>query len=233
MTERVVAIVQARMGSSRFPGKALADLCGTSLIDWVLGRVRRSTRLDDVVLAIPSTARDDVLCDFGIAAGVKVYRGSEANVLGRFTGVAREYLADVVVRVCADNPLISPEEIDRLVDYFFAYRPDYAFNHVPRLDNHYPDGLGAEILSRALLEKIAKRALAGSYREHVTNFIWDHASEFRIAAVPCPSELATSRHIKLDIDTPEDLARMRSLCTFLSPASTALEIVARWKELNS
>lgn len=232
MSERVVAIVQARMGSSRFPGKALEDLCGRPLIDWVLSRVRRAASLNDVVLAIPSAACDDGLSDFAARSGVRVFRGSELDVLGRFAGAAREYLADVVVRVCADNPLISPEEIDRLVDYFRTQRPDYAFNHVPRLDNRYPDGLGAEILSRALLGKIAARAHGASYREHVTNFIWDHADEFRIASVPCPPELETSRHIKLDIDTPEDLVRMRTLCRGLSPASTALEIVARWKELN-
>ena len=152
-----VAIIQARVGSSRLPMKSLLCLRGHALIDWVVNRVSEAARLDGVVVAMPDTERDNVLQAHLDDCGVAVVRGSEQDVLSRFLLAARETHADRIVRICADNPFVWGEAIDRLVDFYNASNLDYAYNHIPR-NNLWPDGLGAEILSRDLLEDIGKKA---------------------------------------------------------------------------
>ncbi len=206
----VIAVVQARMGSTRLPGKALRPIRGIPLLAWVLRRVARASLLDGVVLAVPEGRADDRLARLGARLGCAVFRGAEADVLGRFVGAARATGAKVVVRVCADNPFIWGGEVDRLIRHFQRLRPDYAFNHMPRLGNGYPDGLGAEILRATLLEEVHREAKRPEHREHVTLFLWDHPRRYRISAVRAPRTLV-GPEVKLDVDTPADLQRMRGL----------------------
>jgi len=210
MNPRNVAIIQARMGSSRFPGKMLARLGGIPLLEWVVRRLLRATTLAQVVLATSDRDSDDALAELATRLGIAVFRGSEADVLGRFVGAASMARADNVVRICADNPFIDPAEVDRLVRYFAEIPCDYACNHQDRLGSGYADGFGAEILSAALLEKIAANALEVRHREHVTLYLWDHASEYTLNAVAAPAELAFPK-LRFDVDTPDDLANLEVL----------------------
>lgn len=234
---KVVAVIQARMGSSRLPGKMLMDLCGHPLLHWVLYRVKEARRLTAVVLATSSLKQDDPLAELARSLDVGVFRGSEADVLGRFKDAAREFDADVVVRVCADNPFIAPEELDRLVDCFFSLKQSgadphrvYAFNHLTTMNNDYPDGLGAEIFSRDLLETLDRLAREPSDREHVTTYLWDHPRDFEIYPVLARPEIAYPG-VKLDVDTREDLERLRQLGARLSLESSALQVVRAYLEL--
>jgi len=207
---RVVGIVQARAGSRRFPSKMLARLSGRPLLEWVLRRVARARLLDQVVLATSDLQRDDSLAELASSLGIAVFRGSEQDVVGRFIGAATMCQADVVVRICADNPFIDPLEVDRLVEFFEQDGFDYACNHQARLGSRYADGFGAEILTRDLLEHIGREASAPEDREHVTRFVWHQAERFRIGAVPAPTELAYPT-LRFDVDTPEDLAFLETL----------------------
>ena len=126
---RVVAVVQARMGSQRFPGKMLSQLGEHTLLDWVLQRVLRSTQVDQVVLATSTNSEDDKLVSAALRLEVNSIRGSEADVLSRFLLAANESQADLVVRVCADNPFIAPEELDRLIVDHRETSFDYSCNH--------------------------------------------------------------------------------------------------------
>jgi len=231
---KVVALVQARMGSTRLPGKMLMDLRGYPILHWVLSRSKQAKKLDQVVLATSALDRDDPLEALAKSLRVACFRGSESDVLGRFAEAARVYNADIVVRICADNPLTAPEEIDRLVDFYLdALRCGtsrerlYAFNHIPTAENHCPDGLGAEILSRTILQRMADTAASVAHREHVNDFILDHPDEFDIRAVPVLPELAYPQ-IKLDVDTQEDLQKLRRLCQGLDLNCTAHEIVREY-----
>jgi spore coat polysaccharide biosynthesis protein SpsF len=233
----ITAIIQARMGSSRLPGKMLMDLCGYSLLHWVLARVKLSRKLTRIILATTDIKRDDPLSELASHFQISAFRGSESDVLGRFVGAAHSAPTDIVVRICADNPLIAPEEIDRLIDGYLSGLYEgrdeqrlYAFNHIPALENQYPDGLGAEILSIKLLEHLARRALLPSQREHVTSFVWDHKQDFDIVPIPAPPEIAYSK-VKLDVDTPADLEKLRSLCGHLSFSSPAREIIHVYLDL--
>jgi spore coat polysaccharide biosynthesis protein SpsF len=227
----IVAIIQARMGSSRLPGKMMMDLCGYPVLHWVLHRVKRASSLQGILLATTILPQDDVLVELARGLRVKVFRGDAADVLGRFDGAAAQAQADVVVRVCADNPFIAPEEIDRLTEAYAAQlqaRGDptrlYLFNHITTRENRYPDGLGAEIFSRQLLRDLAARAVDPDHREHVTTYVWDHPEAFQMYALPPPPEIAYPG-VKLDVDTQSDLDRLRILGAQVSLDSSALDTI--------
>ncbi|MGA2622474.1 MAG: NTP transferase domain-containing protein [Bacteroidota bacterium] len=203
--EKIVGIVQARMGSQRFPGKMKANLAGCPLIEWVLRRCLDSKSLDEVVLAVPYGPENDFLRNEAGRLKVTCVSGEEDDVLARFARAARYSSADIVVRICADNPLICASEIDRVVGLFLERRPDYAFNHVPRLGNNYVDGLGAEVLTSELLFRLSETATEKRQREHVTSFIWDNPGEFTMLTLSAPPEYAFPE-IRLDVDTKEDLS---------------------------
>lgn len=210
MNPRNVAIIQARMGSSRFPGKMLARLGGIPLLEWVVRRLLRATTLAQVVLATSDGPGDDALTELVTKLGIAVFRGSEADVLGRFVGAARMASADNVVRICADNPFIDPAEVDRLVRHFADHPCDYACNHQDRLGSAYADGFGAEILPMALLERIATDATELRHREHTTLYLWEHASEYELSAPSAPAGLAFPE-LRFDVDAPADLANLEAL----------------------
>lgn len=236
MKYRTVGIVQARMGSSRYPGKMIARLGGIPLLEWVLRRLVRAATLAQVVLAISDSENDDILVDIATTMDLSVFRGSESDVLDRFVGAARMANADNVVRVCADNPFIDPDEVDRLVRYFFDTPCDYACNHQNRLGSHYADGFGAEILSVALLDEIAASAVEPRHREHATLYLWDHASEYRLSALAAPLELAFPE-LRFDVDTPENLLPLEHLIqagvTIETPARDIISIAQANRRLVS
>ncbi len=204
---RTAAIIQARMGSTRLPCKALLHLRGLPIIDWVVRRTARSELLDEVVVALPDTRRDDVLARHLAKAGVRVFRGPEQDVLARMVGAARTCKADAVVRICADNPLIWGGEIDTLIRFFRSADCDYAYNHIPK-NNLYPDGLGAEIVSAALLEQVEAEALLPAHREHCLSYVTDAPQRFRIATFDPPNPALHRPDLKLDVDSPEDFIRL-------------------------
>lgn len=226
MKKRTVAIVQARIGSSRFPGKMLQPLGGRPLLEWVLHRVASSAGVDETILATSTLSRDDPLAELAEKCGARVFRGDENDVLGRFAGAASIAGAEWVVRVCADNPFIDPGEIDRLIDYFRDIPCDYACNHLDRLGSGYADGFGAEMLGADLLRQIADIATEARHREHVTLYLWDHADKYRLCAMPAPVALAHPE-LRFDVDVTADLAGLEKLVAAgVELSTTAEEIVA-------
>jgi spore coat polysaccharide biosynthesis protein SpsF len=220
-----VAIVQARMGSSRFPGKMLEHLGGMPLIEWVLRRLSKSRALDQIVLATSEKEKDDALVELALTLGVAIYRGSESDVLTRFIEAATSVDATNVVRVCADNPFIDPYEVDRLIDYFTHNQCDYACNHQDRLGSKYADGFGAEIFSAATLKSIGEATKEPRHREHATLYFWENVGIFDLRSIQAPDELAFPE-LRFDIDSPQDLHRMeRYVDLGVKIDSTAVEII--------
>ena len=223
-----VGLVQARMGSGRLPGKMMMDLAGRPVLEWVLRRVYQSKCLDQVLLATTTLPDDDTLVSLAEGLDVMVFRGSDSDVLHRFRAAAGKNEAMTVVRICADNPLVDPGEIDRVVKEYIEHQPDYAFNHVPKLNNGYPDGLGAEVFSRKLLEILDDTVIESFHRQHVTSYIWEHTDRFVIHATPWPSAFSShpSFDVKLDIDTEHDLLKMREVCRQLTVHANVSDILA-------
>ena len=131
-------------------------------------------------------------------------------MLDRFARAAQTYSAETVIRICADNPFIDPHELDKLVLFYESNDFDYVCNHQSRLGNGYADGFGAEIFSNKLLQCISSKAHENRHREHVTLYMWDYASHFRMHALDAPSELKFPE-LRFDIDTPDDLIRLSRL----------------------
>lgn len=209
-----MALVQARMGSTRFPGKMMAPLAGRPLLAWVLERLKRAQGIDTLVLATTELPRDAALVELARSMGVATYTGSESDVLDRFSRAARQFEADTVVRVCADNPFIDGAVVDALVDFYAASDCDYACNHLDRLGSGYADGFGAEILPAALLHKLAAECAEPRHREHVTLALWDEtaswARDCRKACPLAPAALAFPE-LRFDVDEPGHLQLLQSL----------------------
>ena len=201
---KTVIVIQARLGSSRLPCKTLLNLHGLPVIDWVVGRCARSELADDLVVA--DTRRDEVLARHLRAQGVNTFRGSEQDVLSRMHGAAAAHGADLVVRVCADNPLIWGGEIDNLIRFYqrehTAGNCDYAYNHIPR-NNLYPDGLGAEIVSFELFTKAMNEATLPAHREHCLSYIVDNPELFAIRTFDPLDPALHHPEMKLDMDTAD------------------------------
>lgn len=220
--KKIVAIVQARMGSSRLPLKSLLNLRGLPVIDWVADRAAKAARLTELIVAIPDTPLDKTLADHLERRGIACIKGPENDVLKRFCIASRATGADYVVRICADNPLIWWQAIDDLIDFYEASALDYAYNHIP-LDNCWPDGLGAEIISAPLLLELDQSASEPAQREHCLNYIRDNPGKFRIGTFNPSYEWLARPDLKLDLDTVEDYKRLATAA--ISPESGAREII--------
>ena len=206
----VVAIIQARMGSSRLPGKSLAEIENRPMLWHVVQRARRATLVDRVVVATSTNPADDAIEKMCRENDVPCYRGSENDVLDRFYVAARAEKASQVVRLTADCPLLDPEVIDRVVRRFQCGDVDYASNAMVR---SYPDGLDTEVFSFSALERAWHEATKSSEREHVTPYL--RAEKFRTASVECNST-TSYQNCRWTVDEAEDLEFIRAVYRALS-----------------
>ena len=205
--KKIVAIVQARTGSTRLPYKMLLSLHGRPIIEWVVHRVKKSSLIDEMVVAIPDNRENDPLSALLNDLSVDIFRGPENDVLKRFYLAALEYKATHVVRICADNPLVCGQTIDHLISFYFEHQCDYAYNHVP-VNNTYPDGLGAEIVSFQLLDQLKRAATSKRHREHCLSYITDHPELYTIKTFDPPNRRIAHPELKLDVDTFEDYTKL-------------------------
>lgn len=205
---RVVAIVQARMGSSRLPGKVLAEIGGATMLAQVVRRLRAAHSIDEIVVATSTTPDDDAVVREAGRLGAGVHRGSQSDVLARFLGAARSYRADAIVRVTADCPLLDAGVVDQVVGAL-APTIDYASNTHAR---SYPRGLDAEALHRDTLERIGRLGCSPAAREHVTAFVMEAPQLFRIAQLRAEHD---DSDLRWTVDTADDLAMVRTLYTAL------------------
>jgi spore coat polysaccharide biosynthesis protein SpsF len=231
---RTVAIIQARTGSTRLPGKVLLPLLGEPLLSVVVRRVGRASSVDVVVVATTTLPADDAIVELGTRDGWLVERGSEMDLLDRYLGAARAHGADRVVRITSDCPLIDPAVIDEVVGALEGAGADYASNTlVPRT---FPRGLDVEVMTMAALEAAGEADTDPASREHATPYIYRHPERFRLSGVRLPVDLSGHRWT---VDTPEDYELVRRIYDALGrddiPWRDALAIVESnpgWSDLN-
>lgn len=202
---KLVAIIQARLGSTRLPGKALKDINGRTMLARVVRRAGRSSMIDKLVVATTEKKADDAIVSQCESLGVSTFRGSEEDVLDRYYQAARAFSADCVVRITSDCPLIDPEIIDRVLQAFLDDGLDYASN---TLECTYPRGLDVEVFTFDALEKARREASEDFQHVHVTPYIYQHPEQFRILSVS--GEENWSRY-RWTVDTREDLALIRTV----------------------
>ena len=198
---KTVAIIQARMGSSRLPGKVLMKVGGRELLSYMLERVAAAKNVSAPLVATTTDPKDDPIADFCDRNKIPMFRGDENDVLDRYYRAAQTLNPDVVVRLTSDCPLIDPQIIDAVVEAHRAAGNDYTANTAPPVGT-YPDGMDVEVFSFASLERAWKEAKLPSEREHVTFYLWK-TGLFKTSRVDLPESLSTFR---LTVDYPEDLA---------------------------
>lgn len=212
---RVVALVQARMGSTRLPGKVMKNVMGKPVLWHVIDRLRKTKLLDEIVVVTTTKRRDRTITALAKEIGVRSFTGSEQDVLDRYYQAAKLYGAEVVVRITADCPLIDPELTDEVIKYFLTNNYDYvssarALTIRAGLYSKpaYPDGLDVEVFSFSALKKAWEEAKLLSDREHVTTYIWRNDDLFRTYTVECEEDLSNMRWT---LDTKEDLRFIREI----------------------
>lgn len=216
---RTVAIVQARLGSSRLPGKVLLDLCGKSVLYHCVERVQRCNRVDEVVIATTDKHSDDRLVAEAERIGVRVFRGSEEDVLDRYFGAAVAFGAEVVVRVTSDCPLFDPDVLTGMMARFedvhaSGTRLDYLSNCLQRT---FPRGLDAELFTMEALTKAHAEAQHTYEREHVTPYIYGHPELFQLENFAQETDWSAYRWT---LDTAEDYQMISTMYHELYPASS-------------
>lgn len=207
--KRVITIIQTRMAASRLPGKALKDIGGRAMLAWVVTRARRAETVDETIVATTVEPEDDVIAEYCEREGYLFTRGSMHDVLDRYYQAAREFEADVVVRITADCPLIDPAEIDRVVNIFLASEPplDFAANRLP-MQRTVPIGLDTEVCTFTALETAWREAREPHQREHVMPYFYENTEQFRSLHITHEPDYG---HMRWTVDTPEDLELVRQI----------------------
>lgn len=195
---KTLAIIQARMSSTRLPGKSLLLLAGKPVIQRVYERTQQASGIDKVIVATTVEPQDDILADFCSRINISVYRGSEKDVLDRYYQAAKFYDAEEIVRITGDCPLIDPHEITNVVHRFGVSDLDYLSNSQPQ---RYPLGLNVSIGSFYAFKKSWQETKAPSDREHVTQYIRNHPEKFKVGSIVYEQDYS---FYNWSLDTPTD-----------------------------
>ncbi|MCJ7625376.1 MAG: glycosyltransferase family protein [Anaerolineaceae bacterium] len=200
---RTIAIIQARMASSRLPGKVLKDIQGRPMLAWVVDRASYASSLDGIGVATTIDSTDDPIAALCREMKYSVYRGSSHDVLDRIYQAALLHRAEVIVRLTADCPLIDPVVIDHTVNEFFRTGVDFAANRLPPpWKRTYPNGLDTEVCTLDALERAWREADKPHQREHVMPYLYEEEGRFRTFLVNHEPDYG---HLRWTVDTPEDL----------------------------
>ena len=200
---KTMVILQARMGSQRLPGKVLKQLQGIPLLGYGIRRLKKISREIPLIVATSTLPQDDPVADLAHSEEVFCFRGSEDNVLDRFCSAAVKFNADFIIRVTGDNPLVDPEEGQRVAEEISSGRWDYVsgFEQVDGLS--LPTGAGVEAFTFSALELIRQKGLKQEYREHINDYIFDNPGQFRVKYLSC-LPFNHCPDLRLTIDTMED-----------------------------
>jgi spore coat polysaccharide biosynthesis protein SpsF len=209
----VVCITQARVNSTRLPGKVLMPVAGKPMLCWHLDRLKRARRIDHIVVATTEEPAADAIVEIARQAGVTAFRGSEQDVLARFAGAAAFAGAATVVRVTSDCPVIDPALIDRVIALYESAGEEC---HYASLDvGTFPRGLDCEVFSRQALDEAHREAVAQEDREHVTVFIRRHVERY---AARFLSTAPSDQTYRWTVDTPADFDLVRRIIENFAPA---------------
>jgi len=198
-----IAIVQARMGSTRLPGKVMKMVSGRPLIGHLLENLSCSQKINKIILATTINKKDDILCRYVESLGYSVFRGSEADVLARYYNAALKYKAENIARITGDCPLIDPVICDKLIKFYLEKKVDYAC-----LSLRYAEGLDCEVFSLKVLKISHQKAIKPSEREHVTLFIKNNPNMFKIKILDNNTD--ESRY-RITVDEPEDFEVVKNI----------------------
>jgi spore coat polysaccharide biosynthesis protein SpsF len=215
---KIVIIVQARMTSTRLPGKVLKTVLDKPLLEYQIERLRRIKQADEIVIATTTNETDQPIVDFCNRLGLSYFRGSEEDVLSRYYETAVQYKADVVVRVTSDCPVIDPVLCDEAIGFFLKHQNDYNYLRLFQ----YPRGLDTEVFTFKVLEECYFEATTKPDREHVTPFIYRHPERYNVKYMSPATDYS---HHRWTVDTPEDFELVKRIIEELYPIKKGFDYV--------
>ena len=221
---KTVLIIQARMSSTRLPGKSMMLLAGKPLVFRMVERLKKCKNIDQIVLAIPDQPEDQVLVDLANELGIYFFKGSLSDVRDRYLKCAKQFNADFVLRIPADNPMPDASEIDKLIEFHLEHNPTGFSSNLAQVNNSgYLDGIGAEIFSTKLLQESLARSDSESVKEHVHRNFFDYPTQTPVDASWCPVASPTAPaelrrpDIILDVNTLDDYHKIKRIYDHLYP----------------
>lgn len=232
----ITAIIQARMSSTRLPGKILKEVNGKPLLTYQLERIAQSNLIDKVVIATTIASKDDIIVEFCKKNSLEYYRGSENDVLSRYYETAEQYGGDIIVRLTSDCPIIDPSIVDETIQYYIESNYDYVSNTIERT---YPRGLDTEVFSKEALEKAYKEATLSRDKEHVTAYMYSNPERFKLGYIKNKQDYSNYRWT---IDTIEDFKLIELILKelyeensifYMSDVIELLKKYPKWIELNA
>ena len=204
---KTVAIIQARMGSTRLPNKVLMPVLGKPLLGWMLNRVSSCKEVDEIIVATTTDSGDDAIAQYAQSVGCRLYRGSEEDVLDRYYQAACLVRSDAIVRITADCPLLDPKVLGAMIRRFAVGDFDFLSNSEP-LPSSWPDGMDVSIISFDALTMAWQKAVKPSDREHVTFYFWNNPAEFKCSRIDHKPDWSKYR---ITIDYPEDFELIKTI----------------------
>lgn len=234
---RKVAIIQARMGSTRLPGKVLKKVLNRPLLEYQLERIAKADELDSYVVATTTKDQDGAIVKLCEKLGVPVFRGSEEDVLARYFAAASCYQADIIIRLTSDCPLIDPHLIDQMIQTYCSQpnQYDYVSNVIERT---FPRGMDIEVFSYEALAKCHQQAKQKSDREHVTRYMYQHPKQFKLLNVENRQDQSEHRWT---VDTWEDFKLVKKIIESFYPQQpdytmedvlTLIQMNPEWRKIN-
>jgi len=200
-SDKIVAIIQARMGATRLPGKVLMKINGIPLLKYQIERIQRSKLIDEIVIATTLKAEDDSIGELCKKNSIECFRGSENDVLDRYHSCAKKYKADIIVRCTGDCPLIDSLVIDKTIKLLIKHNADFSANTVPPEKRSFPEGSDVEVFTMRALERAHLKCNDPHDREHVTFYFWRYDNGFKIELLNNEEDFSNYRYT---IDYPED-----------------------------
>ena len=218
---RICATIEARMTSSRLPGKILMEAAGKPMLEHMVERLRRVSMLEDIIIATTTNAQDDAVIKLAEKLQVRWYRGSEHDVLGRVLAAAKKNEVDIIVETTGDCPLIDPDIVSTTIEAFTSSNVDYVSNALePRT---YPVGMDTQVFATSILADVASKTKDPEDREHVSLFIYNNPQIYELKSVRAPNHHLAPQ-VRLTLDTPEDLKLIRQVFGALYPNNPAFNL---------
>lgn len=216
MKPKIVAMIEARMGSTRLPGKVMMPFVGKPSLELIIERLRRSRTINQIIVATTTNKTDDLIVDLCKKLNVSFYRGSEEDVLKRVVEAGQKYLADIIVRMTADCPLIDWRIVDRLVKTYQSGNYDYVSNVIQR---SFPIGFDVEVFSLRKLQEIEKTATEQIYREHPPYYFYANPDKFRLRNLKADKNMFWP-DLRVTLDTKEDYLVLTKIFEKLYPENS-------------
>lgn len=204
---KIVSTIEARMGSSRLPGKTLGEMAGKPMLELLIERLKRARKVDEIVVATTTEAEDEVITKLAERVGVKWFRGSSEDVLDRVLKAAKACQADIIVEMIGDNPLLEPQLVDEAIDIYLKGDYDYVSNAIKET---YPDGLYVQVFSVETLDEVARLTNDPADRENVSLYIYEHPEKYRLYNMAATAEYHHPEY-RWTVDTEADFQFVKAV----------------------